>query len=571
MLGVTFGNKHSYNDWGIWLEDTHINPPLPKRYIVDVPARNGLLDLTAELTPTIRFENRTLTFTFRVKAGDWSSLLSTIYGQVHGQTLDVVSDLDPNWHWHGCVTVDDFSSDERTGVLVITVDADPFKLSNTENSYTVNGNGTITCVVDRMEISPAFEIEAPTTVIYGDSSYVISSSRTTEKTASGDMASFDDGTANPVVNLTANIEAVQIGSGTPSPSNIRPISGWSSVSIRANGKNLYKEGSARTVTVNGIDITIDADGGIHASGTNDSSQRFTNLAYTYGSKFLPVGVPLKLVVDVTTGIRCAVCYSLQDDVTYNAVSTNVAGVYSFTIPENAKSVWTRVYLPSSTTFVDTDVVHPMVVIADETIYTFETYKENVYNTSLDSTVYGGTLNVTTGVLTVTHGSKLISECNWTYDSTYTRMQSGSFSDIITDLSVRTVPLVCSAYQCIDDGRSVSSVPNNSIYGAGNNITVYIKDTAYTNANTFKTAMGNERIVYPLNTPQTYILSPKQVRTLLNKNNIWTAAGSVNVIYRAQDFEGLKFYIPELEMTEGSNTLTIQGTGTTKVTYTNGRL
>lgn len=173
MLGVTFGSKHSYNDWGIWLEDTHINPPLPKRYIVDVPARNGLLDLTPELTPTIRFENRTLTFTFRVKAGDWSTLLSQIYGQIHGQTLDVISDLDPQWHWHGCVTVDDFSSDQRTGKLVITVDADPFKLSNTDSTYTVSGDGTISAVVDRMEVTPTITNTAEATIVFGDISVTL--------------------------------------------------------------------------------------------------------------------------------------------------------------------------------------------------------------------------------------------------------------------------------------------------------------------------------------------------------------------------------------------------------------
>lgn len=175
MLGVTFGNKHSYNDWGVILEDTHVDPPLPKRYVVDVPARNGLLDLTPELTPIVRFEQRTLTFTFRVKAGDWSTLLSTIYGDIHGQTLDVVSDLDPNWHWHGCVTVDDFSSDERTGVLVINVEADPFKLANTQTTVTRNGSGSLACTCDRMEVTPTITVTSNTTITFGSISVALSS------------------------------------------------------------------------------------------------------------------------------------------------------------------------------------------------------------------------------------------------------------------------------------------------------------------------------------------------------------------------------------------------------------
>lgn len=173
MLGITFGSKHSYNDWGLFLEDTKVTPPAPKRYLVDVPARNGTLDLTAELTPTMRYQARQLQFRFRVKSGDWSTLLSQIYGDVHGKTLDVISDLDPNWHWHGCVTVNDFSSDKRTGVLMINVDVDPFKLANSASVYTKSGSGAITCSVDRMEVNPTITVTTASTITFGDISVAL--------------------------------------------------------------------------------------------------------------------------------------------------------------------------------------------------------------------------------------------------------------------------------------------------------------------------------------------------------------------------------------------------------------
>lgn len=174
MLGITFGTKHSFNDWGVILENTEVTPPVPKRYTVSVAGRNGLLDLTPELTPVVRFESRQLTFSFRVKAGDWSTLVSRIYGDVHGRTMDVISDLDPSWHWHGCVTVDSFASEERTGALVITVEADPFKLSNTSTTYTQSGSGTVTAVVDRMEVCPTFTVTAETTIVFGDITATVS-------------------------------------------------------------------------------------------------------------------------------------------------------------------------------------------------------------------------------------------------------------------------------------------------------------------------------------------------------------------------------------------------------------
>lgn len=45
------------------------------------------------------------------------------------------------------------------------------------------------------------------------------------------VASFDDGTDAPVVELIIGIEPVQSGSGDPAPDNERPISGWTGVNI----------------------------------------------------------------------------------------------------------------------------------------------------------------------------------------------------------------------------------------------------------------------------------------------------------------------------------------------------
>lgn len=575
MLGVTFGNKHSYNDWGIWLEDTHINPPLPKRYIVDVPARNGLLDLTPELTPTIRFENRTLTFNFRVKAGDWSSLVSTIYGDIHGRTLDVVSDLDPNWHWHGCVTVDDFSSDERTGKLVITVDADPFKLSNTENSYTVNGNGTITCVVDRMEISPAFEIEAPTTVIYGDSSYVIESTATTEKTLSGDIVSFADGTANPTVDLTVDIEAVQSGSGDPSPTNIRPISGWDEVNVTRTGKNLWggeKMADDIYTSVNntlGSDYGSDSDGNYITllAGSYINEKNLSPFLRFKENTIYSVIIKFKQTTSVST-INIGVKYTdgTIEFFTKSDVIANNVYVASFqTASEKTVSyiegVWsngiTKIY------YADSGVFEGSVSVDD-----FVPYNGTTYTTDLDGTRYGGTLDVTTGVLTITHKVEVdLGTLTWAYETTSNR---NFFYHSIGSTAKSNGTFICSAYKFGGDksDAQMASV-ETGVYSHGTYI--YIKDTQYTDATTFKNSLTGQQLVYELATPQVVQLTPTQVMILKNQNNIWADSGEVKVTYLAQDFAGKKFYIPDLELTEGSHELTIQGTGTTTVTYTNGRL
>lgn len=53
-----------------------------------------------------------------------------------------------------------------------------------------------------------------------------------EQTASGNIVTFTDTTGgNPITALSVAVEPVQSGSGDPSPTNVRPISGFSSVNI----------------------------------------------------------------------------------------------------------------------------------------------------------------------------------------------------------------------------------------------------------------------------------------------------------------------------------------------------
>lgn len=58
-------------------------------------------------------------------------------------------------------------------------------------------------------------------------------------TASGSIASFNDGADNmKVQKLVVNVEPIQAGSGDPSPTNIRPISGHTGAEISRTAKNL---------------------------------------------------------------------------------------------------------------------------------------------------------------------------------------------------------------------------------------------------------------------------------------------------------------------------------------------
>ena len=52
-----------------------------------------------------------------------------------------------------------------------------------------------------------------------------------EDTATGNPVTFETDVSKPLVSLIANFLPVQTGSGDPSPDNIRPITGWTGVTV----------------------------------------------------------------------------------------------------------------------------------------------------------------------------------------------------------------------------------------------------------------------------------------------------------------------------------------------------
>lgn len=169
MIGITFGTKHSYDDFGLYLADVSVTPPEPWRFEVEVPARNGILDLTPALTSKTRYKNRTIALTFNtVGACNYQQKLTEISNAIHGQRLNVIFDSDPLYHWDAFVIVDQQSSSEALGTFNITLNCYPYKLKNTPTVYTVTGNDTITCVNGRMEVTPEFTATDSVTIIFGD-------------------------------------------------------------------------------------------------------------------------------------------------------------------------------------------------------------------------------------------------------------------------------------------------------------------------------------------------------------------------------------------------------------------
>lgn len=350
--------------------------------------------------------------------------------------------------------------------------------------------------------------------------------------ASGAIASFDDGAEDvPVKNLTVSIEPKQEGSGDPSPSNVRAISGWDAVKVTRAGKNIAKRFRTTSTTTNGVKFTMQGDGGVLVSGTA-TANAFCEYTYTGASNaldatpFRGMTMTASVVCDDPNVVLTATYYK-QDGSFANFVSGYHRSV-TFTVPSEA--VGFRVPLEVPNGAIVTNSVAYMQIEPGSVATEYEPYNASEYTVSLASagTVYGGTLDVTKGTLTVDRAMFNAKDKTWRWGgNTYV------YTPITDTVLAERTQVICShlgfmgGTGTLDGHCSWGGNPNNgNLCARSSTIAPTLADW-----NTY-IASHDVQFVYYLANPQTYQLTPTEVRTLLGNNNIWADTGDSTVEYKA---------------------------------------
>ncbi len=132
--GITFDGLHSYDDFGLWLsERPDLGVPVAKTNIVEIPGADGVLDLTEANAGEVKFNNRTLTFTFAamVNVVAQEEFKATIRNALHGKKIkQIVLDEDQNWYYTGRASVNFTNIMPWKLKCVVTVDAAPYAMKN---------------------------------------------------------------------------------------------------------------------------------------------------------------------------------------------------------------------------------------------------------------------------------------------------------------------------------------------------------------------------------------------------------------------------------------------------------
>ena len=205
-------------------------------------------------------------------------------------------------------------------------------------------------------------------------------------TASGAVANFETEVGGvPLVDCKANIVATG-GNGTPD--NPNPINGYTEANITRCGVNLFdKDG---TNILNGYigSSAISASGVMRVVYSRCKPLTQYTVSKTAGQRF-SCGYTKELP-NIGVGV-------------YGIISANTASSISITTGADAKYFVAYVYNGN----VDTGTADEMlasVQIAEGTDTPYHAYNGQTYTIAFGQTVYGGVLDVTRGVLTITHAN-----------------------------------------------------------------------------------------------------------------------------------------------------------------------
>lgn len=158
------------------------------------------------------------------------------------------------------------------------------------------------------------------------------------------------------------------------------------------------------------------------------------------------------------------------------------------------------------------------------------------------TVYGGTVDLVSGVLTVTSVGKHLSALTWVNHATEPNMFNGTgFTERKQRINGSNENgCYCDSYKWQKSSNIGASdggiaLANGSTGSLDNRTRIYLKDTRFSTYSEFVASFTtyDPLVVCPLETPETYQLTTQDISTLAGVNNVWADCGQTEMTYAAK--------------------------------------
>lgn len=170
-------NIHSANDLNVILTSKTFTKPEPQIYTVEVPGRNGLLDLTEGLMGRVAYNNGTITLTF-VAPGKVNDTITIIdyFNKLHGQEVELIDDDFSSYKYKGRCSIS-IENQFNYQSITATIDAYPFMQSlETKVSTTVISSTSKTISIENkgLHVIPKIEVSANAKIVFNDTTMELS-------------------------------------------------------------------------------------------------------------------------------------------------------------------------------------------------------------------------------------------------------------------------------------------------------------------------------------------------------------------------------------------------------------
>lgn len=354
------------------------------------------------------------------------------------------------------------------------------------------------------------------------------------RTASGTIAHFSDGADSvPMKSIVANITPIQEGTGDPSPSNPRPISGTSVLNVEKRGVNLFDK----------------EDENLQISGYISASKIVADVnSLTVFTKCKP---NTTYTVSKTAGNRFIVCWHDQipnvGDTLSGQVIDQQASAITITTGATASYIVAFVFNASvDTSITRAQMLDSIQIEEGSTATTYEPYTGTTTTVNLGQTVYGGTADFIGGTGEETYGVVDLGDLSWSKSGT-NRFYSWTIRDLSkhptsesTIANIYCDSLKVDTYSNVYINGNIDVAISLSKDGA---IGVNYTDLASYTATQFKNAVSGYKLVYELATPTDFTFTGQPINSYLGTNNVYVDSGEVlDVEYRAD----IDLLIAELE-------------------------
>jgi hypothetical protein len=339
---------------------------------------------------------------------------------------------------------------------------------------------------------------------------------------SGNPITIKDASNTNLVECVAKVEAVQEGSGDPSPTNIRPISGWDEVNVSVVGKNLAEFEN------NGFDVN-----------GNDTTN--TNRVRSVGYQRVVEGDYYTVSASTTVSgktVQSNVFFFNDNDHSQYIAQTSWNNPNTFQVPNGIKYVRVLVRYSDDTNINVNDL--QIQLEKNTTATTYEPYKGKTYTIQLGDTIYGGELDVIIGELTVTHEMYDMPSTSWMINTnnqtcwvlSHPAPNSINVTNQDTEVRIITDFLKGVTAKAIVDTAVTTGYENTIAIISNSRYLAKVEKSIFATKEDFMAyiSANSSKVVYELATPYTIKLTPQQIKLLKGTNNISCNTGDLSIKY-----------------------------------------